>query len=104
MNKKGFFFFFAKKWTNIGPNQESTTMFFSRTQKTLSKNQEKTSHETTTAKPRNEHFWPLKHAFFIPKKSLYHTQTYLNQKNKNKKHQNTKIKHEISNPKTNNLK
>jgi hypothetical protein len=69
MHKKGFFFF-AKKWTNIGPNQESTTKFFSRTQNTLSKNQEKTSHEAIIAKLRNGHFLPLKHAFFIQKKII----------------------------------
>jgi hypothetical protein len=59
--------FFLKKFSS---NQGVKTIFFLRTQKTLPINQKKKpSHAhkcIATAKPRNMHFWLLKHALFIP--------------------------------------
>jgi hypothetical protein len=56
---------YAKKWTKIGPILRAKTMFFLRTRRTLPKNSEKFLTKAISAKPRNRHFWLLKHTLFI---------------------------------------
>jgi hypothetical protein len=61
-------------------------MFFLRTWRTLSINPEKTQPCPATTKPRNGHYWLLKHAL-------------LSQQVWTKKYKSIKIKYEISNKK-----
>jgi hypothetical protein len=80
----------------IGPNQGFKTMFFSRAWRTLPKNLEK-------IQLWGSHYHAQKWAFFILTNHNIIHKHVLFQKT-NKKYQNNKIKHEILNPKTYNLK
>jgi len=82
---------YAKKWTKIGPILRAKTMFFLRTRRTLPKNSEKFLTKAISAKPRNRHFWLLKHTLFIQTShNIIHKYTWTKKltKKKTSKYQN----------------